>query len=506
MSDYIRYTKLRYEYLTLNNDCYNNYLRKVKNEISFDSKKFYSFVNSKRKTSEYPSNFKHKNIVSDNDIDIAGFFSEFFKSTYSTDKLDSNYEYPYQIPSYNLDAPSMDSLTVLKYLQSLKFCTKPGPDNIPSCILKNCSDSLCVPLCYLFSMSLKFQHIPDIWKSSFIIPLHKSGSRNEVSNYRGIAKLNVIPKLFEHIIADQLAFSLSNIISTHQHGFLKGRSVMTNLLEFTSTIFDGFCSGFQTDVIYTDFSKAFDTVNHALLIKKLSLLGLPPSLVNWINSYLSNRTQIVLFRDCKSESFDVVSGVPQGSHLGPILFNIFINDLPCSIKHSSILMYADDVKLFLPLSDPSSQHMLQEDLTSLGVWCKINLMSLNIKKCKIMSFYRRTLVQSNYPLFNDLLDVVSSFVDLGVVMDPKLSFTIHINNTINKARSVLGFIKRWAKEFNDPYITKTLFTSLVRTILEFASCVWSPYYETHINHLESIQKQFLLFALKSFNWDPTVKL
>ena len=110
------------------------------------------------------------------------------------------------------------------------------------------------------------------------------------------------------------------------------------------------------------FSKAFDTVNHALLIKKLFLMGFPPSLVNWINSYLSNRTQIVIFRDCKSESFDVASGVPQGSHLGPILFNIFINDLPSSIKHSSILMYADDVKLFLPLSDPSRRRLLQEAL------------------------------------------------------------------------------------------------------------------------------------------------
>ena len=219
-----------------------------------------------------------------------------------------------------------------------------------------------------------------------------------------------------------------------------------------------------------------------------------------------NRSQIVQFRNSVSESINVVSGVPQGSHLGPILFNLFINDLPSSIKFSSVLMYADDVKLFLPLSDSFCYEKLQLDILYLGEWCSVNHMTLNLKKCKVMSFYRRSFLQNNYFLLNEKLDAVSTFVDLGVTMDHKLSFIIHINNTANKARSVLGFIKRWAKEFNDPYITKTLFTSLVRPILEFGSCVWCPFYETHINHLESVQKQFLLFALKSFNWNPAINL
>ena len=355
-------------------------------------------------------------------------------------------------------------------------------------------------------MSLKLSYCPDIWKSSYIIPLHKNGSRNDVSNYRGIAKLSVIPKLFEHIIADQLSFSILNNISIYQHGFLKGRSTITNLLEFTSKIFDGFNSGFQTDVIYTDFSKAFDTVNHLLLIKKLLLIGIPPSLVEWIDSYLSNRRQFVLFRSSISEPILAVSGVPQGSHLGPILFTLFINDLPKSIKYSSVLMYADDVKLFLPIVDSISHRNLQDDLNSLEKWCHLNLMSLNLKKCKIMSFYRRAYIQNTYFLIQTKLETVTTFVDLGITMDHKLSFINHINNTVNKARSMLGFIKRWAKEFRDPFVTKLLFISLVRPILEYGSSVWTPYYEIHINHLESVQKQFLLFALKSFNWDPTQNL
>ena len=157
-------------------------------------------------------------------------------------------------------------------------------------------------------------------------------------------------------------------------------------------------------------------------------------------------------------------------------------------------MYADDVKLFLSIINSSYHELLQSDLICLENWCLINHMKLNLKKCKVMSFYRTSHFPCNYLLLNEILDVVSSFVDLGVSLDHKHSFILHINNITNKARSVLGFIKRWAKEFNDPYITKILFTSLVRPILEFGSCIWCPFYETHINHLESVQKQFLLFA------------
>ena len=443
IADYVNYTKLRYEFTLLNNECYNRYLIQIKNEIKLNSKNFYSFVNSKKKTSEYPSFFKYKEDVSGSDFDIADFFANFFNSTYSSATYDTNFNYPFNIPSFDISLPSIEPELVMKYLKS---CTKSGPDNIPSIVLKKCADFLFTPLCILFRKSLEFSYFPDIWKKSFLIPLHKSGNKSDVINYRGIAKLSTIPKLFEHIIADQLSFSPSNVISTNQHGFLKGRSIVTNLLEFTSKIFDGFSSGFQTDVVYTDFSKAFDSVNHALLVEKLNLIGLPPILVEWISSYLSNRSQNVLFRDFISKPVNVSSGVPQGSHLGPILFNIFINDLPTIIHNSSVLMYADDVKLFLPLSDPMSQVLMQEDLSRLCFWCKTNLMTLNIKKCKLMSFYRRSRVDFNYYLLNNQLDVVNTFVDLGIVMDPKLSFVTHINNTVNKARSMLGFIKRWAKE------------------------------------------------------------
>lgn len=192
----------------------------------------------------------------------------------------------------------------------------------------------------------------------------------------------------------------------------------------------------------------------------------------------------------------MTSGVPQGSHLGPLLFLIFINDLPGIIRHSEILLYADDVKLFLSFKHESERRMLQNDISAFSDWCDINLMVLNIDKCKCMTFSRKTVDTANYNIKSVALSNVHSCLDLGVMMDAKLNFNSHISMIVNKAYRNLGFIKRWAKDLKDPYVTKLLFISLVRPIVEYASVVWTPQYNIYSNMIESVQKQFLLFALR----------
>lgn len=343
---------------------------------------------------------------------------------------------------------------------------------------------------------MKYGYFPKFWRASFIIPLFKSGNKSNVSNYRGIAKLSAIPKLFEKCITDFLVHQISSLITPIQHGFRRGYSTMTNILQLTTLVNHGFTKGQYTDVIYTDFSKAFDKVNHNLLLNKLSLMGFGGTLLSWIKSYLMCRSQSVRFNNANSKNILVYSGVPQGSHLGPVLFMLFINDLPEVIKYCKVLLYADDVKIFLSHKNCSDQIYLQDDLNSFHKWCNVNLMELNLKKCKHMHFSRLYDAVGFYSLGGHQLELVDVFLDLGVLLDAKLTFVQHITMTVNKARGVLAFIKRWAKEFTDPVITKRLFTSLVRPILEYGSIIWDPFYNVHNNRIESVQKQFLLFCLR----------
>ncbi|XP_075150853.1 uncharacterized protein LOC142224961 [Haematobia irritans] len=169
-------------------------------------------------------------------------------------------------------------------------------------------------------------------------------------------------------------------------------------------------------------------------------------------------------------------------------------------------MYADDVKLFLSFDNASDSLLLQEDIDKLEDWCTSNCMLLNLLKCKKMTFSRRVCEQTEYYVGNYRLENALSFNDLCVFFDSRLDFGSHIEGCVNKVTGVLGFIKRWSKEFVDPYLTKRLFTTLVRPILEYACVIWSPSYCTSIDRIESVQKQFLIFALRGLGWNNSYDL
>lgn len=500
--DFAKYSSARAKYNLLNQSCYYEYLNRIRTNLSSDPKSFYKFVNSKRRSVSFPPVMKLDCVESDDDLTNSNLFADFFATTYSDKQYDETSSYPIlDLSNLDISIAPLDETTVFNYLNKLKFSYKCGPDGIPSSLLIKCAAAFTSPLTYIFNISIIYGFFPTYWKDSFIIPLFKSGCKRNIENYRGIAKLSSLPKLFEKIITDQLSHQVSSILSPAQHGFTKGCSTITNLLNLTTIINRGFVQQKQTDVIYTDFSKAFDKVNHKLLLKKLNFMGFTHNSLRWISSYLSNRKQKVYFKKQTSKPIYVKSGVPQGSHLGPLLFSLFINDLPRVIKYSNILMYADDVKIFLTYNCYADHTFLQHDLDAFSSWCKINLMELNYKKCNSMCFFRRSHLNVNYVLNGHILNKVDAVSDLGILLDAKLNFIQHISLTVNKARSVLGFIKRWAKEFNDPYVTKQLYTSLVRPILEYGSIIWDPTYNVHINTVESVQKQFLLFCLRGLHWN-----
>lgn len=323
-----------------------------------------------------------------------------------------------------------------------------------------------------------------------------TGSRNAVRNYRGVAILPTFGKFFESIVCKLVCERLSSRISSSQHGFMKGRSTSTNLLVFTSFAIDVIESGSQLDVVYTDFQKAFDRVSHKLLLKKLNDIGVDSFLLGWIQSYLTGRKQYVKLLGHVSESFEVLSGVPQGSHLGPLLFILFMDDVVKSFKSVKIL-YADDLKLLGKVSSLSDALLLQSDLDLLSEWCERNQLELNVDKCKVMSFFRiRSPVRFNYEIDGNRLKRVTEIQDLGVWLDEQLTFDRHVDFVTSKAYSMLGFVKRVCKQFTDIRALKSVYFAHVRAHLEYASVVWHPSSLCYINRIESIQKSFLIYALR----------
>lgn len=274
-------------------------------------------------------------------------------------------------------------------------------------------------------------------------------------------------------------------------------SNLTNFTQFVSTILD---SGGQVDVVYTDFAKAFDKVDHDILLSKLESSGLSYNLVQFFCSYLKNRKQFVVFNGAKSHEFDVLSGVPQGSNLGPLLFLIFINNICVCIRNSNFLLFADDLKIFRVIKQLSDADELQDDLNSLYDWTVENQLYFNINKCQFMSFTKKkTSINYSYTINDTNLKKVNEVKDLGVFFCPDLSFGSHIKMISKKAFQNLGFVIRNSFELNNPDVISKLYFSYTRSILEYNALVWDPSAKNLKSILEKVQNKFLRYLYWKIN-------
>lgn len=233
-------------------------------------------------------------------------------------------------------------------------------------------------------------------------------------------------------------------------------------------------------------------------------MGFHSNFLMWIGSYLSDRTCKVVVEDFESLTYLQTSGVPQGSILGPLLFNLFINDVSECFYKANFLLYADDLKVYGEIGSISDVLDMQTDLDSLLDWCGLNGLYLNLSKCIHVSYSRsRNPIQSVFRLGNYILEKTDTVTDLGVVFDSTMSFIPHINYIVPKAYSMLAFIRRSSSDFSDPYTLKLLYTSYVRSKLEYAAVVWNPQCMNYISRIERVQRIFLKYSLSSFTFvDP----
>lgn len=502
---YDKFSKCRADFKALNKLCYDIFILNTGSRIKEDPKKFFSYVNYKNNTSGFPSEMKYHDKHSDDPQEICNMFSEFFKSVYKTPDPDSNCsESENSNFLVNLCNLKFSECSVLECLKSLEESKGPGADLIPNSFLRTFCGELYHPISRIFNTSLATGYFPKYWKLSKLIPIYKDGDKSDVANYRGISIISAIPKMFEKMVYNSLSNDILHHISPHQHGFTPGKSIVTNLVTFVSSTLKWMEDGYQVDMVSTDFGKAFDRVNLLRLIEKLKELGFDGPLLSWFVSYLCGRLQFVKFFDCMSPLFEVMSGVPQGSHLGPLMFILFLNFVVDLLTDVYILIYADDTKLYRRIKSNCDCMELQEVLDQFVMWCISSDLHLNVNKCKTITFTRKkSPIVFDYRILDQSVVRCTSLKDLGVLLDSELTMTYHVDHVVSKARRMLGFIKRFSKEFEDVFVLRTLYVTYVRPILEFASVVWSPYFEVHSQRIEAVQRDFSRFALRVLHWrDP----
>lgn len=368
-----------------------------------------------------------------------------------------------------------------------------GPDKIPVVFVKTFVEYLIKPLYLIFEKSNITGVFPTIWKYSYVTPVPKKGDKGDVKNYRSIVKNSIFAKMFDALVESQLSCHLKRIITCRQHEFMSKRSTTSNLAIYSTYIADNLKTKCQVDSIYTDMRSAFDRVNHDILISKLQRVRVVGSALKWVKSFLKDRQLKVKIKNYESFEFEATSGVPQGSHCGPLLFIFMINDLINCIQHSELLLFADDFKLFKAIKSYEDRLLLQSDLDNVLKWANDNKFEFNVGKCAIISFYKFEFFKYSYFIDGNELPRVETIKDLGLFFDSTFTFEPHIQFVINKSLKKLGFIQRFSKHFSDPTVFLQLYKSLVNPQLTYASEIWSPANDGLSYSLEKVQNKFLRF-------------
>lgn len=488
--DYDSFSLLRSRSKMLMDSCFKSYIANIEDNLSINIKSFWRYTKSRKVTNDIPKQMFYGNLSADNGITIANLFANYFSSVYGP-SVSPAYTPTLSPSNYTLYGINICQNDVLLALKSLDVSKGAGPDGLPPIFIRLCSNALAEPLFIIFQKSLTDGVFPSLWKLANIVPIHKAGSKNDVSNYRPISVLSCFAKVFEGLVYKFIYSHFLHLLNPHQHGFVKKRSTTSNLLQYTNYLCSAFNEKKQVDSIYTDFAKAFDRVNHHILVSKLSHLGIHGSLLRWLDSYLLNRTQLVTVYGFDSSPFLATSGVPQGSNLGPLLFLVYINDLLNQLT-CDFLAYADDIKIFRKIDSNIDCELLQTNLNIVHGWCINNYMSLNVEKCQYITFTKnKNILEYPYNINGVPLNRVYVVKDLGVLFDSTLSFRAHYDSIVARANRIAGFILRTTKPFQRTKSVVTLYTSLCRSILEYCSSIWSPCYSVHRNRIESVQKRFL---------------
>ncbi len=520
---YIKYTKYRNLFNSMKRKTKFEYYSKLIKEHANDMRKTWRVLNTMIGKTNNKNEISDKFIINNNVITNPNTISEEFCKYFTEvgDKLASNI--PKSKHSYeehntrprnprSIYISPTDTNEITKIISMMKSKNSSGHDNLNSILIKQIKHSISTPLTIIANKSLEHGEIPQNMKIAKIIPIYKAKDRKQLNNYRPISLLPCLSKILEKIMHKRVYhfMLLNDQFYKSQYGFRPCHNTVHAVTEFCHSVFESFENKETTLAVFLDLSKAFDTIDHKILLSKLDRYGIRGRALEWFRNYLSNRLQYVKYKNSTSPTMSMVNGVPQGSVLGPLLFIIYSNDIPSSLSQSKAIMFADDTTIYHSGKNIIELfNVVNNDLNKLTDWFRANKLSLNIGKTNYIIFNntKHMVFDNNLNLIldNQKLQNVDSTKFLGIIIDKHLNWTEHIKHI--KVKMARGTYAINSLKFIIPIkLLKVIYHSIIHSYLTYGILLWGSATQTKLKPLETAQKRAIRSIGKLKYNDPSLPM
>ena len=481
---------------------YNKEFNEHKGNLRYSWKLIKEVINKNKVKMELSDHFKVNETMTSDPVEISNKFNEYFINVGPklAERIQNNnvnfttFLGERSVNSIFLDAVTEKEVEIeISNLSGNKSC---GHDEIPPKLVKEISKQIVKPLTHIYNQSLLTGVIPNELKIALVTPVFKANSKEEFSNYRPISVLPCFSKILEKIMYKRVMkyLDMHSMLFQSQYGFRKKHSTNLATIELVTKILQAIDNSEYTIGVFLDLAKAFDTVNHEILLKKLEHYGIRGIALEWFKNYLTNRKQIIKYKSEKSESLTIKCGVPQGSVLGPLLFLIYMNDISRSSEILSIILFADDTNLFFSHKNLFTlNETMNRELSKIASWLSANKLSLNIKKTHFIIFKSRGKKSNQHVsiiINNQEIEQVKCTKFLGLYIDDEFTWKYHIDQVASKISKMTGILAK-ARHYLSLKTLQTIYDTMVYPYLTYCNIVWASTYPSRLKSLFMLQKKIV---------------